>query len=280
MFLVYADESGQSGDQLQAHQPVLVVGGVLVNSYNGARTRREMEDLLTQLAELAGHNIPELKGSDLFRGRGAWEGVNHATRRQARQQIGAWIAERQHKIVLSAIRVARFLEMRGAGQLPNIRARVFASIHLALQVQLKNSSHRAAEQRKNSTILIFDKSDNGEQNDIARLIAHPPEWALEVVQDAHRDGELSAILDTAYFVESTQASLVQLADFICYFIQRKAVLGEGLAESYVGETASIEETWEQLRPLVLPRSKRLPQRPTTPIRAALAEVHPAFLRND
>jgi hypothetical protein len=35
------------------------------------------------------------------------------------------------------------------------------------------------------------------------------------------------IVDTAYFVDSEQAPLIQIADFLAYMIQRKAALDEG-----------------------------------------------------
>ncbi|HZP97051.1 MAG TPA: DUF3800 domain-containing protein [Candidatus Limnocylindria bacterium] len=276
MFLVYGDESGQSGDQFDQNQPVLVVAAVLVNSYTGSRTRREYAALLEDLAELAGRPVSELKGSDLFRGRGAWAAPTPAVARaQARALILAWLAERRHKVAVSAIDIADFLARRAAGTAPNHRARTIASVHIALQVHLQNYGPSASDRQKKCALLLFDRHETAEQHEIARLVATPPDWAIDFLA---RHDELSMILDTALFVDSSQAPLIQVADFICFFVQRKAALATGRPESYVGEAADIDAAWQQLRPLLLPAAKRLPRSPLNAPRQLLRELTPDFLR--
>ena len=87
MFLFYGDESGHTGGQVAADQPVLVVAGVLVNTYGAAKTRREFRDLMDELGEIAGQPLRELKAHALIRGRNEWNGVRHEDRARARNRV-------------------------------------------------------------------------------------------------------------------------------------------------------------------------------------------------
>jgi hypothetical protein len=85
-------------------------------------------------------------------------------------------------------------------------------VHTALAIQRAKHSTRLADQRKNATLLFYDEQPQaGDQTSVAGAIATPPEWAREFLGDRAVDGELTAIIDTAYFVDSEQAPMIQLA---------------------------------------------------------------------
>jgi hypothetical protein len=277
VFLFYGDESGHTGGQGAPEQPVLVVAGVLVNTYGAAKTRREFRDLMDELGVIAGQPLRELKAQALIRGRNEWNGVGHQDRARARNRVIAWLSERGHTVVASGIVYARLEEACAAcPELAGIRPRVLATVHTALAIQKAHYSTSASDQRRNASLLFYDHQD-ADQPQVARAIATPPDWALQFVGDRTRDNELSAIVDTAYFVDSEQAPLIQLADFVAYVIQRKGALDEGVVETFAGEAAMINEAFGQLEPLLLERSHRLPRRPEAPVRSAFQVLSPACL---
>jgi len=277
MFLFYGDESGYSGEQFGAEQPVLVVAGILLNTHGASKTRREFTELLAELSELAGTELTELKGQALFRGSGAWAGVGHADRAAARRRILEWLEERGHKVVASGLVYARLEEARAACPgLAGMSARAIATVHTALAIQRAKYAANASGRRKSATLLFFDRQDQDESA-VAAAIATPPDWAVEFVGDRAADGELTAIVDTAYFVDSVQAPLIQLADFVAYMIMRKAALDEGAAPKFGSESDVVNSIFEQLEPLLLERSHRLPRQPATAAATALRTVSPSCL---
>jgi hypothetical protein len=277
VYLFYGDESGHTGGPQEPGQPVLVVAGILVNTHVAGKTWREFRALLDELSAIAGVELRELKAQALFRGRREWAPVHHEQRAEARNRVLGWLAERGHKVVASGIVYGRMGEATAVcPALDGVRPRVVATVHTALAIQKAHFATTAAAQRRNASLLFYDHQGD-DQSQVARAIANPPEWALEFVGDRVRDGELSAIVDTAYFVDSEQAPLIQLADFVAYMIQRKATLDEGVAESFAGEAAVIDDLFGQLQPLLLERSHRLPRQPDTATREAFRLLSPACL---
>ncbi len=133
MFLFYGDESGYSGEQFGIDQPVLVVAGVLLNTHGASKTRREFRELLAELSVLAGRQLTELKGQELFRGSGRWAGVDHVDRAAARRRILEWLDERGHKVVASGLVYARLQDARTTCPgFAGLSARTIATLHTAL----------------------------------------------------------------------------------------------------------------------------------------------------
>jgi Protein of unknown function (DUF3800) len=279
VFLFYGDESGYTGVRGGAAQPVLVVAGVLVNTHGASKTRREYRELLAELGELAHRDLSELKGQELFRGTGTWNGVGHGQRAAARARILEWLAERGHKVVASGLTYDRLDEARQmCPGLAALTPRAIVTLHTALSIQRAKHSTRLNEQRKNATLLFYDEQPQAnDQTTVASAIATPPDWALEFVGDRHAGGELTAIVDTAYFVDSEQAPMIQIADFVAYMIQRKAALDEGAQSTFNGEPDVVNGIFDRLQPLLLDRSHRLPRQPPTAVGAALRSLSPTCL---
>jgi hypothetical protein len=277
VFLFYADESGHTGGQAAPEQPVLVVAGILVNTHAAGKTRREFRELMDELAEMAGQPLRELKAQALFRGRREWGNVSPESRAEARNRVLEWLADRGHTVVASGIVYARLDEAVAAcAAFDGVRPRVLATVHTALAIQKAHYATSPAAQRRKASILFYDHQGD-DQPQVARAIANPPEWALEFVGDRTTGDELSAIVDTAYFVDSQQAPLIQLADFVAYMIRRKAELDEGVAETFLGERAILDDIFGRLEPLLLDRTHCLPRRPRNATREALRLLSPACL---
>jgi Protein of unknown function (DUF3800) len=227
VFLFYGDESGYSGEQFGAQQPVLVVAGILLN--RGLEDASGVPGTPCRAERARALGAGELKGQALFRGSGAWAGVGHADRAAARRRVLEWLEERGHKVVTSGLVYARLDEACAACPgLVGMSARAIATVHTALAIHRSKYAANGSGRRKNATLLFFDRQDQDESA-VAAAIATPPEWAVEFVGDRASSGELTAIVDTAYFVDSVQAPLIQVADFVAYMIMCKAALDEGAA---------------------------------------------------
>jgi hypothetical protein len=148
VFLFYGDESGYSGNRFGADQPVLVVAGVLITTYGAAKTRREFRELLTELSDIAGIDLAELKGQELFRGSGQWAGLHHAARGAARHRILEWLDERGHKVVASGLAYERLDDaLAECPGIADVTPRTIATVHTALGIQRAKYSRRLSDQR-------------------------------------------------------------------------------------------------------------------------------------
>lgn len=258
---------------------MLIVAGILLNTHGSHKTRREYRELLAEIGQVAGRGLGELKGRDLYRGRGDWAGVVAPDRALVRRQILEWLGERSHKIVASGVihdrLPAAHLE---CPSLVGISALALATTHVVLAIQRANFAQGVTAQRKKASLLFFDRQAPADRTAVTTHITAPPDWVMEFVGDrtTERD-ELSAVLDTAYFVDSTQAPLIQLADFVAFMIQRKATLDLTGDEAFHGETDVLDSVFEQLQPLLLQRQHRLPRQPETAAARALRAVSPTCL---
>ena len=263
MFICYIDESGYTGPNGWADQRVLVVGGVLVNTYRAPKTRRDWKGLLVELGGIAGQPLTELKGRELFRGGGSWAQCGHQARAEARTRLLEWLRQRGHKLVVSGVQY----DLRDAAgaicpEAHELDPYVAAGFHAGLIAQRHQHAPQDRQLNKKLTLLMYDRQAVRLERQLARHLASPPQWGMEFVRGrSTEEDELPAILDTAYFADSKQAPLIQVADFVCYMIQRKAVLDCGVAPSFDGEDQIIESVWTGLEPLLITRAHRFPAGP-------------------
>ena len=261
MYLFYGDESGHTGMVTTAQQPLLVVAGLLVNTYRAGKTRREFADLLSTLSGFAGQPLQELKGQQLFRGSGPWANCGHVARAAARHEILRWIRNRKHAVVASALLYARLPHAATAcPDLAGLSPRAIATLHCALAIQRNQHSPQAAQQNKNVALLVFDRQDSTDQAAVQDLLGQPTPWMSAFVRPKSAPGELSAIVDTAYYADSHRAPLLQVADFLAFMIQRKAALDSGSPTAFAGETAVIDDVWGDLTSLLITKDQRLPSK--------------------
>lgn len=261
VYISYFDESGYTGRSGWAEQRVLILGGVLVNTYRAPKTRREWRTLLDELADIAGAPLDELKGRELFRGDGAWRACGHEARAEARTQLLDWLDDRGHKLVVSGVQYDRIdAAAEVCPPAHELNPYVVAGVHAALMIQRSQHSPRDQELNKKLTLLMYDRQDRRLEHRLARLLADPPEWAMAFVHGrCTEDDGLPAILDTAYFADSKQAELIQVADFVSYMIQRKASLDSGAPPSFDAEPDILADVWNRLRPLLIDRRHRFPR---------------------
>lgn len=261
MFLSYFDESGYTGRGRDPNQPVLVVAGVVINAYRAPKTGRDWRTLLNELQEMAGKPLTELKGRELFRGDGPWKQCHHTQRAKARIHILEWLTKRNHKIVASSIVYEHWKSTDSylCAEALKYDPIVVACVHIGLIIQRINHASKESELNKKKTLLVFDHQTDRVQKQISELLAEPPEWAMAFVRGkCGEENTLPVLIDSAYFADSIQAPLIQVADFLCFMLQRRASLSLGYEERFAGEQEIIDSVTEQLDKLMVNRSHVYP----------------------
>src|SRR5665811_1161222 len=193
MNISYADESGYRGSGRSDAQPMLVLAGVLVNSYSAPKVKREIAEVHAQLEELAGSRLPELHASEMMKGHGPWAGSSIEDRAAARELILDFVDAEKLKVCVSAVTYAEFdvLDIED-GYTPY----ALAGLRYAVAVQRYPHRNKLSSQNKTVVLCVFDRLMAEERN-LSDLLAEPPTTALEAVgrkRSRDRPG-LSALWD-------------------------------------------------------------------------------------
>ena len=253
MKVCYVDESGNT-----TQDPCLVMVGILVDSLRLHRTQQEFAEVFDIVQGLFQENLSELKGSKMILGRDRWRRVNPDTRKQIAGYFCNWIAQRKHRLIVTAIDRAR-LKGNKAKQEPAERNDEWlaAGLHVALQIQKANQT---SGKHKGHTFLIFD--DNKIKADkLSNLLWKPPTWTDDYYDRKRKQAPLDQIIDTTFSIKSHHAGLVQVADLFAFIFRRYAEIEDyGAKEEWTGEKSLIDGYVGSLAGRLLSKSTRWPAR--------------------
>ena len=253
MKVCYVDESGNT-----AQDPCLVMVGILVDAARLHRTQKEFAEVFDIVQGLFEENLRELKGSKIILGRDRWRKVNPDIRKLIAGYFCSWIAQKKHRLIVTAIDQAKLKVMREDGE-PAERQDgwIAAGLHVALQIQKAN---QASGNNKGHTFLIFD--DNKVKADtLSDLLWKPPSWTDDYYGKKKRQDPLDQIIDTTFSIKSHHAGLVQVADLFAFIFRRYAETEDYDAEEeWPGEKALIDDYVNSLVGRLLPKSARWPAR--------------------
>lgn len=239
MKFCYCDESG-TGDE-----PIAVMVGIIVDAQRMHLTKKEWIELLHTLSELVKKPIDEIHARDFYPGNGIWRGINGSLRSKIITAILDWIADRKHHIVISAINKSIYFSLRQEGKLPKEINTLWRTmglhIILAIQKAFKNN-----EVPKGNTVFVFDNEEK-ERVRFTDLIMTPPVWTDTYYNKGIKEPSLNQIVDVPYFGDSKEVSLIQVADFVAFFVRRYIELKEGLDKlRYAGEDDNLENWAAQI----------------------------------
>lgn len=129
------------------------------------------------------------------------------------------------------------------------------AFHLMLALQKRCQRE---EKTKGNTIVIFDNEER-ERTRITDLINNPPTWS-DAYYDKHKKQErLDQIVDVPYFGDSTEVPLIQVADFVTFFLRRYAEIKENhVSPRYADEVNRIEDWAKMISDLSIGRSFMYP----------------------
>lgn len=270
MKFCYADESLDKERQL-----VQVMVGIVADAHRLNRTRQEFGEIFAFVENAFPAALRELKGSKIFYGRDGWRQVPPETRKEIFHRFCAWLGDRKHRLVMSAIDIGRFTSKLPANYPEALKDLwVAGAVHLALQLQ---KLHQPLKKNKGHTVLIFDenKLKADKLNDV--LFA-PPEWTEPYYDKSKKQQPLDQIVDGAFFTKSHHAGLAQVADLFAFVFRRYAELAEyGAAPEYEGELKDIHAIVKCLAPHLVASSHRWPKKPKNECAATFVNLAPRSL---
>lgn len=245
MKFVYIDESGTG------NEPIAVMAGVITDSHRMRRTKEDWNSLLKQLGEIIGKNIDEIHTRDFYSGNSHWRELRGEQRAEIITAIFKWLHDRKHQIVYTAVDKQKFKkDFENNDQLRETGSSwKFMALHIALSLQ---KAYQGSPRRENRTInskgdivLIFDQ-EYKEQQQFTNLLQSPPDWTDTYYDRKPKQEKMSQIVDVPHFVDSKQVGLIQLADFICFFLRKYIELQMNMVKpAYKDEIEGVRE-WTNL----------------------------------
>lgn len=229
----YCDESGMG------QEPIATMVGIIVDSSRMHLTTQDWDDLLNTLSEIIGKSVIELHSSDFYAGNGIWRAIDGSTRAILIDKIFDWLIERKHSIVFSSVQKEIFKEIK-ENLPPEINSpwRLLA-LHLVLAVQKYSQPSKIP---KGNTFMIFDNRSI-EEKYFTQIIRKPPVWSGEYYGKSKKQPPLDQIVDRCpVFSGSHDRPLLQVADFLAFFLRRYAEITEGCSTcKYDGEDVRLND---------------------------------------
>lgn len=210
MYLVYLDETGNTGTDLtDIQQPIFVLAALIIPETCWQPLERELETILARLfPDLASSSL-EVHGADLRGGRGHFKGASVADRIALRDE---WLqAAQRHglKLVYRAIVKKRFQKWVqatfGSGVLINPHVAAFPLVARVVDDYLASLPEQS--------LGMFISDENKE-------IVHDIEKSIKVLRGAAGNLRLSQIVEKGFFIDSTKSRMLQLCD-LCVLTARK-----------------------------------------------------------
>ena len=245
MKFIYLDESGTGNEQ------IAVMAGVITDAYRMRPTKDDWDGLLVGLSELTGRNITELHTHEFYPGNGVWRGLDGNIRSRIIDLIFNWLVERKHHVVFTAIDKRKF-ELGHADHKFSVEIQTLwqlMAFHVTLSLQrclqgAKRGGTKRKKESKNNAVLVFDHQHR-EQQHFTELLLSPPEWSQTYYDKVKHQSELAKIVDVPHFVDSKQVGMIQLADFISFFVRKYLeIVNEYEEESYDGKLDKLQEWYE------------------------------------
>lgn len=246
MKFCYLDESGTG------EEPVGVMVGIITDHHRMKPTKSEWRALLDSISRNAGKAITELHTKELYAGNSPFRQLKADQRKEIIQSIFTWLSERKHSVIYTAVDRANFSQnvtnepnYRELGSLWNHMA-----FHMALSLQKYGQTYA---KNKGNFVLIFDRHVM-DQEHFTQLIIDPPTWSESYYGKGKKQDPLDQIVDVPHFVDSKQVGLIQVADFLSYFLRKHLELSMGLNEKFEGEKALIEGYATQTFKMSIPKA--------------------------
>jgi hypothetical protein len=235
MKVCYCDESG-TGDE-----PIAVMVGVIVDAQRMHVTKNDWKDLLKKLSLVVGKPVEEMHTRDFYAGNDNWRALSGVQRAGIITTTFEWLKNRRHDIVYVSVEKATFFKSQKAGLIPPEIKTVwrFMGIHLLLCVQ---KVHQGLSKTKGHTIFVFDNEER-ERMRFTDLIAHPPAWTDSYYGKQKKQARLDRVVDVPYFGDSAEVHLLQLADFIAFFLRRHAEIAGGYSKERYDQEANKISAW-------------------------------------
>jgi hypothetical protein len=247
MKFCYLDESGTG------EEPIAVMAGVVTDAIRMRVTKIHWANLLSVLSNIIGRDIQEIHTCDFYSGNSPWRELNGNQRSEIISSIFAWLRDRKHHVVFTAVNKQIFEEQFHKEPFADsIRSLwQFMALHITLSLQ----KHLQKEQKnKGNFVLILDNKEK-EKARFTDSVLNPPDWTDSYYARNEKQDKLDQIVDVPHFVDSRDVGLIQLADFICFFLRKHIELQLGFVKpAYKDEIAKVELWADQILAQSIPKT--------------------------
>jgi hypothetical protein len=213
--------------------------GVIADAQRMHITKKDWAGLLNALSKIIGQPLLEIHTRDFYSGNGIWRNkINGVDRAKIISLIFQWLVDRKHDIVYSAVDKARFHDEFKKEPYVNQVCTLwrFMALHICLALQ---KYLQRLQGIKGHAILIFDNEET-EASDFTKLIRNPPEWTDSYYKRSRNQERLDHIIDVPYFGDSCHVGLIQVADFVSFFLRKHIEIQMGVPPDYEDEPSRIE----------------------------------------
>lgn len=272
MKLCYCDETGTG------NEPFAVLLGVIVDASRMHVTKSDWAAFLAELSKMVGQDFQELHTRNFYSGSGLWRNLSGEERSEVIDLFINWFAERKHHVVFSAIDKQRFQEMKESSKIPEEVNTVWRAMgfHVALAVQ---KHFQTEEKNKGNTIFIFDEEVR-EESVFQKLLLKPPEWSDSYYNKDKKKERLCQVVDAPYFANSKNVGLLQVADFLAYFVRRYIEVSENvIPDKYPGEKRKIDGWFTKIKDRTIPYQNIYPKKKRCYAANLFWEIAPNCVKN-
>ncbi len=212
MKLIYMDESGHTGRDINAQQPMHYLVALCVDEQKVLPVERAIRTLaFSHLGADASNTDFEFKGHGLRSGKGHYFEKLHVKQRQElTQALLTLLAQHDISVIWAGVDKARSMAKLHPQQLS------FLLVVERVDQWLKNQDADASGSPPCLGLLIADEFDELEQ----RLIDDLERYKTQHVDFGYRMKPLERVIDSVHFVRSFNNPLIQLADVTAYFLNR------------------------------------------------------------
>jgi hypothetical protein len=271
MKFCYIDESGTGGE------PFAVMAAIIVDGQRMGKTKQEWSEFLESLSDMIGTKVNEFHTRDFYPGNGPWRELKGPQRAEIITRIIDWIKDRKHKIISCVIEKSKWEAAFAVERIPPEIGSIWKTLafYTALGIQ---KAHQNLEGNKGDSLLILDREVR-EEFDFSELILSPPAWSDSFYNKGKREPRLGSIVDVPYWADSKHVGLIQVSDFVSYFIRKYCELKSGASTpKYPGEADKLEEWMAKIHGASVPKTILLPSRGRCAAADILYNLSPEFIR--
>lgn len=245
MQFVYIDESGIG------EESIAVMVGVIADSHRMRPTKQHWTELLEVLSKIIGKKIIEIHTRDLYSGNSPWRNLKGEQRTRIINAIFDWLKERKHSIVYAAVDKEKFVrEFKNESINYDVKTLWrFMALHIALALQkYLQGAPRGKKRTVNLTgnfVLVFD-NEHREEKWITDLLQNAPDWTDSYYNKLAQQEKFSQLVNVPHFVDSKDIGLIQLSDFICFFLRKHIELQMNLSKPDYDTEKEKVGSWAEL----------------------------------
>jgi len=209
MRLIYLDESGNTGTNLNdSQQPVFVLAALVVNDSGWQRLERDLTEVIHQYIPDQPPDF-EIHAQELRNGKGFFAGVDLGVRMELRDSLLQLAVKHELTIFYRAINKLRFKrwteEVFGAGVRINPHVAAFPLVSMVV------NEHLARLPGRELGIIVSDENFE---------VAHDVEKSLRALRLAAGSLRLDRIIERGFFINSRTSVVLQLCDLCAYAIRK------------------------------------------------------------